>query len=42
MHKLHTEEKPPAKKEPEKKDVPVKEPEQERTGKESLLTACSP
>jgi PTH1 family peptidyl-tRNA hydrolase len=27
MNKLHTEEKPPAKKEPEKKEAPVKEPE---------------
>jgi hypothetical protein len=26
MNKLHTEEKPPAKKEPEKKEVPIKEP----------------
>ena len=33
MQKLHTEEKPPAKKEPEKKEVPVKEPEKKEEGK---------
>jgi PTH1 family peptidyl-tRNA hydrolase len=33
MLKLHTEEKPPAKKEPEKKEVPVKEPEKKEEGK---------
>jgi PTH1 family peptidyl-tRNA hydrolase len=38
MHKLHTEEKPPAKKEPEKKDVPVKEPEKKEPEKKGLLS----
>ena len=33
MQKLHTEDKPPAKKEPEKKEVPVKEPEKKEEGK---------
>ena len=39
MHKLHTEEKPPApvKKEPEKKDVPVREPEKKEPEKKGLL-----
>jgi PTH1 family peptidyl-tRNA hydrolase len=39
MHKLHTEEKPPAppKKEPEKKEVPVKEPEKKEPEKKGLL-----
>jgi PTH1 family peptidyl-tRNA hydrolase len=34
MHQLHTDDKPPpAKKEPEKKEVPVKEPEKKQEGK---------
>jgi len=33
MHKLHTEEKPPAKKEPGKKEVPLEEPEKNEPGK---------
>jgi len=39
MHKLHTEEKPPApaKKEPEKKEVPVKEPEKKEPEKKGRL-----
>jgi PTH1 family peptidyl-tRNA hydrolase len=36
MNKLHTEEKPPAKKEPEKKEAPIKEPTPEK--KEGLLS----
>jgi PTH1 family peptidyl-tRNA hydrolase len=38
MLKLHTEEKPPAKKEPEKKEVPVKEPEKKEPEKKGLLS----
>ena len=38
MQKLHTEEKPPAKKEPEKKEVPVKEPEKKEPEKKGLLS----
>ena len=37
MHKLHTEEKPPAKKEPEKKEVPIKEPEKKEPEKKGLF-----
>ena len=37
MNKLHTEEKPPAKKEPEKNDPPVKEPPKPAPEKKSLL-----
>jgi PTH1 family peptidyl-tRNA hydrolase len=37
MHKLHTEEKPPASKEPEKKEVPVKEPEKKEPEKKGLF-----
>ena len=37
MNKLHTEEKPPAKKEPEKKEAPVKEPPKPQAEKKSLL-----
>jgi PTH1 family peptidyl-tRNA hydrolase len=37
MNKLHTEEKPPAKKEPEKKEPPVKEPPKPQPEKKSLL-----
>jgi len=33
MNKLHTEDKPPAKKDPEKKEVPVKEPEKKEPEK---------
>jgi PTH1 family peptidyl-tRNA hydrolase len=36
MNKLHTEEKPPAQKEPEKKEAPIKEPPPEK--KEGLLS----
>jgi PTH1 family peptidyl-tRNA hydrolase len=38
MNKLHTEEKAPAKKEPEKKEVPIKEPAKEPEKKEGLLS----
>ena len=38
MNKLHTEEKPPAKKEPEKKEPPVKEPPQPAPEKKGLLS----
>jgi peptidyl-tRNA hydrolase, PTH1 family len=37
MHKLHTEEKPPAKKEPEKKEAPIKEPDQQEPEKKGLF-----
>jgi PTH1 family peptidyl-tRNA hydrolase len=37
MHKLHTEEKPPAKKEPEKKEPPIKEPEKGGAEKKGFL-----
>jgi PTH1 family peptidyl-tRNA hydrolase len=37
MHKLHTDEKPPAKKEPEKKEVPVKEPDKKEPEKKGLF-----
>jgi PTH1 family peptidyl-tRNA hydrolase len=37
MQKLHTDDKPPAKKEPEKKEVPVKEPEKKEPEKKGLL-----
>jgi peptidyl-tRNA hydrolase, PTH1 family len=37
MNKLHTEDKPPAKKEPEKNDPPVKEPPKPAPEKKSLL-----
>ena len=38
MNKLHTEEKPPAKKEPEKKEVPIKEPVQPEPEKKGLFS----
>jgi hypothetical protein len=38
MNKLHTEEKPPAKKEPEKKEPPVKEPPKPAPEKKGLLS----
>jgi PTH1 family peptidyl-tRNA hydrolase len=37
MHKLHTEEKPPAKKEPEKKEAPIKEPDKQEPEKKGLF-----
>jgi peptidyl-tRNA hydrolase, PTH1 family len=37
MQKLHTDDKPPAKREPEKKEVPVKEPEKKEPEKKGLL-----
>ena len=38
MQKLHTEEKPPAKKEPEKKEAPIKEPPAKEPEKKGLLS----
>jgi len=38
MNKLHTEEKPPAKKEPDKEEAPIKEPAKEPEKKEGLLS----
>jgi peptidyl-tRNA hydrolase, PTH1 family len=38
MNKLHTEDKPPAKKEPEKKEVPVKEPVKQEPEKKGLFS----
>jgi len=37
MNKLHTEDKPPAKKEPEKKEIPIKEPEKKEPEKKGLF-----
>lgn len=38
MNKLHTEDKPPAKKEPEKKDPPIKEPGKKEPEKKGLFS----
>jgi PTH1 family peptidyl-tRNA hydrolase len=38
MQKLHTEEKPPAKKEPDKKEAPIKEPPPREPEKKGLLS----
>jgi PTH1 family peptidyl-tRNA hydrolase len=37
MNKLHTEDKPPAKKEPEKNEIPIKEPEKKEPEKKGLF-----
>jgi PTH1 family peptidyl-tRNA hydrolase len=39
MHQLHTEDKTPAKKEPEKKEVPIKEPEKQQPEKKGLFSS---
>ena len=38
MHQLHTEDKPPAKKEPEKKEVPLKDPEKKEPENKGLFS----